>query len=131
MDKYHVLEKYNLEKKIEKEYELKTKNHRGATDLITRFRICKKHINEKQVEIRNDLDKLQRETECFKLSEIPNPEGLKHTNCYFWYIKNIDSICESCEFYNSVLKELQESISELSKAADDFLKAEYDEYWDA
>ncbi|WP_279146581.1 hypothetical protein [Clostridium tyrobutyricum] len=122
MDKFDILKKYDLHEKAIKEYEIKTKNHCGAVDLVTKFEIYANYIDKKWVEIRDYLENLKKSTKCLKPSEMLNDEELKHTICYFWNVGHIN-IREYCSLYNNKVRSCEESIHELSNAAEGFREA--------
>lgn len=117
MDKFDILKKYNIKSRCESGY--KKLCDLGETDLISRFLKYAEDIDREYAKVFHKLRKLMDDKKCLKLSQIPNPNNLSEQSCFFWNLSN-ENLCNSCEFFNSKLRELIESKDELAKASKEF-----------
>lgn len=126
-----ILQKYDLEKKANEEFEWKTRNDTGKMNVGLRLRICAEHMERKAKEFKVEREHVVKNNpeKCpnFEFAKKENP--FTHDDC--WFICMIPSkFCYDCEFYIKNVKELDNSIKELYEAAKVFRnEADYDDTW--
>lgn len=126
----NLLKKYDIYDETSIEFKAKTARDKGAMNVGLRLRICADFLDKKWRELRDKREiAVKEQGKCCDFERISKDKLYLHSECEFINQYKND-VCEPCEFYQRKIKNIDESMKELSEASEIFRdEANYDDTW--